>query len=70
MGYTVVIEPAADGSYSVYVPDLPGCVSCGDTREHAAEMIKEAIRAYIETLRAHGDSVPEPRSTAKVVDAA
>ena len=31
MDYVVVIERAADGSYSAYVPDLPGCVACGDT---------------------------------------
>ena len=32
MSYVFVIEPASDGSYSAYVPDLPGCVACGDTR--------------------------------------
>jgi len=32
MEYLVVIEPEEDGSFSAYVPDLPGCVSCGDTR--------------------------------------
>ncbi len=70
MEYTVVIERADDGSFSAHVPDLPGCISCGDTREEALEMIKEAIRGHIETLREHGDPVPKPRSTAAVVDAA
>ena len=70
MDYTVVIERADDGSYSVHVPDLPGCISCGDTQEQALEMIKEAIRGHIETLREHGDPVPEPRSTATVIHAA
>ena len=70
MEYVVVIERADDGSYSVQVPDLPGCISCGDTREEALEMIKEAIRGHMTTLREHGDPVPEPRSTASVVDAA
>ncbi len=70
MEYTVVIERADDGSYSAYVPDLPGCISCGDTREETLEMIKEAIRGHIETLREHGDPVPAPRSTAGVVNAA
>ncbi len=68
--YTVVIEQADDGSFSVYVPDLPGCVSCGDTKEEALEMIREAIRGHLEVLRDHGDEVPSPRSTATVVDAA
>lgn len=68
--YTVVIEQADDGSFGVYVPDLPGCVSTGDTRDEALEMIREAIRGHLEVLRDHGDEVPMPRSTATVVDAA
>ena len=70
MDYTVVLEPADDGSYSVSVPDLPGCVSCGDTKDEALESIKEAIRGHIATLREFGDPVPRPRSTAAVVHAA
>jgi predicted RNase H-like HicB family nuclease len=70
MQYTVVIEPADDGSFSVWVPDLPGCVSCGDSREEALSSIAEAIRGHIETLRSHGEPVPPPRSTATVVRAA
>ena len=70
MDYTVVIERADDDSYSVYVPDLPGCISCGDTPEEALEMIKEAIQGHIQTLRENGDPVPTPRSTASVVHAA
>ncbi|MFN9972423.1 MAG: type II toxin-antitoxin system HicB family antitoxin, partial [Phycisphaerae bacterium] len=51
MQYTVVLEPADDGSISVWVPDLPGCVSSGDNREEALAAIAEAIRGHIETLR-------------------
>lgn len=68
--YMVVIEQADDGSFSVYVPDLPGCVSSGDTREEALQMIREAIRGHLDVLRDHGDEVPLPRSTATTVDAA
>lgn len=70
MDYTVVIEKADDGSLSVWVPDLPGCVSSGDTREEALANIAEAIRGHIETLRSVGDVVPAPRSSATVVHAA
>jgi predicted RNase H-like HicB family nuclease len=70
MQYTVVIEPADDGSFSVWVPDLPGCASTGDSREEALVNIAEAIRGHIETLREHGEPVPPPRSTATVVQAA
>lgn len=70
MQYTVVIEPADDGSFSVWVPDLPGCVSCGDTREEALTNIVEAIRGHIEVLQDSGQPVPPPRSSATTVRAA
>jgi predicted RNase H-like HicB family nuclease len=70
MQYTVVIEPADDGSSSVWVPDLPGCTSCGKTQDEALANIAVAIKGHIETLRQHGEPVPPPRSTASVVRAA
>lgn len=69
-GYTVVIEPADDGSFGVSVPDLPGCVSSGDTPEQAEAMIAEAIRDHLALLRERGEPVPPPRSRAAVIDAA
>lgn len=48
MEYTAVFEKEADGGYSVWVPDLPGCASQGDTLEEAIENIKEAIELYLE----------------------
>lgn len=41
--YAVVLERKEDGGYSVYVPDLPGCASQGDTKREALEHIREAI---------------------------
>jgi len=70
MDYTVVIEKADDGSYSAYVPDLPGCVSCGDTPDEALDSVREAVQGHIQTLREFGEPVPEPRSFASVVRAA
>lgn len=70
MQYTVVIEQADDGSFSVWVPDLPGCASCGDTHDEALANIAEAIRGHIQLLRDSGDHVPPPRSTATTVQAA
>ena len=70
MQYTVVLEPADDGSTSVWVPDLPGCTSTGDSRDEALVNIAEAIRGHIEALREHGEPVPPPRSTATQVQAA
>lgn len=70
MDYVVVIERAADGSYSAYVPDLPGCVSCGDTQEEARENIKEAIDLYVGYLREKGKPVPVASTSAAIVTAA
>lgn len=57
--YAVVIEKDEEtGEYGVIVPALPGCLSQGKTKEEALKNIKEAIRGHIETLRAHGYSVP------------
>jgi predicted RNase H-like HicB family nuclease len=70
MEYVVVIEKADDGSYSAYVPDLPGCVSCGDTREEVKHTIQEAVDLHLESLRSHGEPVPPPTATTHVVHAA
>ena len=67
MQYTIVIEKSPR-NYAAYVPDLPGCVATGATREEVVEEIRSAIRWHVESLRAHGEPVPEPRCTADVVD--
>jgi predicted RNase H-like HicB family nuclease len=48
MKFKVVLEPAEEGGYTVYVPSLPGCISEGDTKEEALKNIKEAIELYLE----------------------
>jgi predicted RNase H-like HicB family nuclease len=47
MRYAVVIEMAG-ANYSAYVPDLPGCVATGDTREEAERELREAVRFHLE----------------------
>ncbi len=66
---TVVIEQADDGSCSVWVPDLPGRVSTGDTQDETLQMIREAIAVHVGLLREHGEPVPPPMSRATVVHA-
>jgi predicted RNase H-like HicB family nuclease len=68
MRYAVVIEKA-DGNYSAYVPDLPGCVATGDTIKDAEREIRDAIRFHIEGLKEDGLVVPEPTSIADYVEA-
>lgn len=66
--YAVVIEKA-DGNYSAYVPDLPGCVATGPTMQAIEAEIRDAIRFHIEGLQADGLDVPEPTSIAEYVEA-
>ena len=68
MKYTVVIERTAN-NYAAYVPDLPGCVATASTREELLQEIREAIEFHIEGMYEDGESVPEPQTTAAVVDA-
>ena len=67
MQYAIVIEQAAR-NFAAYVPDLPGCIATGTTRDDVIQQIREAIEYHIESLREHGDPVPAPQSTATVVD--
>jgi len=60
--YTIILHPDPDeGGYTVTVPALPGCVTQGETLEEAIAMAKDAIRLYIESLRADGEVIPEER---------
>jgi predicted RNase H-like HicB family nuclease len=61
MEYLVIVEQG-DSSYGAYVPDLPGCVAVGETRDEAMELIREAIELHLESLRENGEPVPVPHS--------
>ncbi len=54
------IETDEDGMFVATCPTLPGCLSQGRTRSEATANIKEAIRAYLESLGKHGEPVPPP----------
>lgn len=61
--YLIVIEPTGTG-FSAYSPDLPGCVSTGQTHDEVERNMREAIAFHLDGLRAEGLPVPEPRSDA------
>lgn len=69
MRYLVVVEKGTT-SFGAYVPDLPGCIAAGGTREEVLDLIREAIEFHIEGLRQEGQPVPPPSSTGAVVDVA
>ena len=57
--FDVVFEPQDDGGYTAYVPDLPGCVSEGETLDEAAAMIREAMALYLESRQERGWALPK-----------
>jgi predicted RNase H-like HicB family nuclease len=68
--YVVIFERAEDGGWGAYLPDLPGVVALGDTREQVAVGIQEALDVYAEELRSLGKQLPAPAATASTVQAA
>ena len=68
MRYAIVIE-RAEGNYSAYVPDLPGCIATGATVEAVETEIRDAIRFHIEGMEADGLPIPPPTAIAEYVEA-
>jgi len=60
MKYTVILEKG-DTSYGAFVPDLPGCIAAGESKEETLDLIREAIEFHLEGLREDGEAIPEPR---------
>ena len=69
MSYLVIIEKA-EGNYSAYVPDLPGCVATGKTRAEIRKAIRSAIAMHLEALREDGLAIPKPSASAEIVEVA
>jgi predicted RNase H-like HicB family nuclease len=67
MKYMVVIEKGA-ASYGAHVPDLPGCIAVGQSREEVLGLIREAIELHIEGLKEAGEPVPMPSSVSEYVN--
>jgi predicted RNase H-like HicB family nuclease len=65
--YVVIYEQAEDGGWGAYIPDLPGVVALGATREEVGERIKEALAAYSDDLRERGQSLPTPHHAAGTI---
>jgi predicted RNase H-like HicB family nuclease len=69
MLYAIVIENAG-GNYSASVPDLPGCISTGDTLTATEQVIREAIEFHLDGLREDGTPIPPPSSHVDYVEVA
>ena len=69
MRFAIVIEQA-EGNYSAYVPDLPGCVATGATAQEVETNIREAIEFHLEGMREDGVEVPVPQSKVHYIEVA
>jgi predicted RNase H-like HicB family nuclease len=69
MRYAVVIEKA-EGNFSAYVPDLPGCVATAATLEEIESEIRDAIAFHLEGMREDGLPIPDPSCKVEYVELA
>ncbi len=69
MKYRVIVQQDEDGMFVAEVPALPGCMSQGATRIEAIANIREAIEAYLESLKDHDEPIP-PSIDEEVVEVA
>jgi predicted RNase H-like HicB family nuclease len=67
MRYLVVVEEGPT-SFGAYVPDLPGCIAVGESREEVLTSIHHAIELHLEDLKEDGQPIPPPSSSSEVVD--
>jgi predicted RNase H-like HicB family nuclease len=67
MRYLVVVEKGPT-SFGAHVPDLPGCIAVGETKEEVLALIREAIEFHIEGLKEDGLPIPAPLSTSELVE--
>ena len=58
-----ILRAEEGGGYLIEFPDLPGCISDGETIGEAIANGADAISCWIETAKQHGDEIPQPRSS-------
>jgi len=58
--YVVIYERSEDGGWGAYLPDLPGVVALGGSRDEVSGRIREAVDAYVQEMTALGESLPDP----------
>ncbi len=63
----LIIVEKANGNYSAYCPDLPGCVATGKTREEVLKRMEQAIKLHLEGMKEDNIPVPQVRSFAEYI---
>jgi predicted RNase H-like HicB family nuclease len=67
MRYAVVYEQSPN-NYAAYVPDLPGCIATGETRDEVERLIRDGIRLHLDSMRRNGEAIPPATTTVGSVD--
>ncbi|MSQ51523.1 MAG: type II toxin-antitoxin system HicB family antitoxin [Betaproteobacteria bacterium] len=67
MQYLVIVEKGPS-SYGAHVPDLPGCIAVGDTKDEVLTLIREAIEFHLDSMKQDGEPFPPPSSTSELVE--
>lgn len=60
--YVAIVEEEESKAIGVWFPDLPGCVSAGDTLDEAMANASEALALWVDVAKEHGQPIPAPRS--------
>ncbi|MBI4829364.1 MAG: type II toxin-antitoxin system HicB family antitoxin [Nitrospinae bacterium] len=63
LSYRVIFKPEPEGGFTVTVPALPGCVTYGATLEEAGAMARDAVEAYLHSLKKHGEPIADDSAT-------
>ncbi len=67
MRYVVILE-RSENSFGAYLPDLPGCVAVGETKDEALRLIQEAVELHVDGMREEGLPLPKPSSGSEYVE--
>jgi len=63
LSFRIVLRPEPEGGYTVIVPSLPGCITYGESIEEAQKMASDAIKAYLKSLKKHGEKIKDDSDT-------
>ena len=63
----LIIVEKANGNYSAYCPDLPGCVATGKTKEQVLRRMEEATKLHLEGMREDNIPIPQTKSFAEYI---
>ena len=61
--FRIIFRPEPEGGYTVIVPSLPGCITYGSDMVEAREMARDAIKAYLVSMKMHGEVFQDDSET-------